>query len=89
MVINYDSASAFIGDNGLRLCVDCDIKLDPSVHRFCYGCGKKTQEMVSNKFEKKGNNFLDCSQSDLRWAAGLGRCDFCGFATFEGFLLMD
>ena len=38
----------------MLLCPDCKIKLDPKVHKFCYGCGKTIQE-ISDMCKKQGN----------------------------------
>ena len=37
-------------------CPDCDIKLDPNVHKFCYGCAKSMPEIISYVNSQKGKN---------------------------------
>ena len=46
----------FSENNGMLLCPDCKIELDPNVHKFCYGCAKTIQE-ISNIRKKQGKSF--------------------------------
>ena len=41
-------------------CPDCDVVLDPRVFKFCYGCGKTIQEIVS-LVREKGENYYGMS----------------------------
>ncbi|CAB4021187.1 Hypothetical predicted protein [Paramuricea clavata] len=49
----------------MQLCPDCNIELDPNVHRFCYGCGKTIQEIVSNAREEDNNGIQLCPNCNV------------------------
>ena len=38
----------------MQICPDCNIELDPDVHKFCFGCGKTIQQIRSIVSEKRG-----------------------------------
>ena len=45
------------------ICPDCNMELDPTVHVFCYRCGKKVDKTLSIVQKKQGKDA--CVQYDL------------------------
>ena len=45
------------------ICPECNVELDPTVHLFCYRCGKKVDKIVSIAQKKQGKDA--CVQYDL------------------------
>ena len=42
----------------MPICPNCNIKLEPGVHKFCYGCGKTVQDILSIAREKHGKYII-------------------------------